>query len=100
MSPRVGTLVFKQGVEAAFRLGMEGKCDVTGLLQPSSGSNGIEGTEIRVPRTRRLNLESFDDSKTTFLYYSPLPEPDVIPKTPVCPRPIETTLLWAFLLMT
>ena len=28
MSLRVGTLVSKQGVEAAFRLGMEGKCDV------------------------------------------------------------------------
>ena len=43
-------------------------------------------TEIHVPRTRRLNLESKGDSKTTFLYYSPLPEPDVISKTPVCPR--------------
>ena len=28
LSPRVGTLVSKQGVKAAFRLGMEGKCDV------------------------------------------------------------------------
>ena len=28
MSPHVGTLVSKQGVEAAFRLGMEGKCKV------------------------------------------------------------------------
>ena len=28
MSPCVGTLVSKQGVEAAFRLGMERKCDV------------------------------------------------------------------------
>ena len=38
MSLRMGTLVSEQGVKAAFRLGMEGKCDVTGLLQPSSGS--------------------------------------------------------------
>ena len=28
MSLRVGTLVSEQGVKAAFRLGMEGKCDV------------------------------------------------------------------------
>ena len=28
LSLRVGTLVSKQGVEAAFRLGMEGKCEV------------------------------------------------------------------------
>ena len=63
--------------------------------------DGLSGnTEIHVPRTRRLNLESFGNSKTTFLYYSPLLEPDVIPKTPVCLRPIETALLWAFLLMT
>ena len=40
MSLRVGTLVSELGIEAAFRLGMEGKCDVTGLLQPSSGSMG------------------------------------------------------------
>ena len=28
VSPRVGTLVSEQGVKAAFRPGMEGKCDV------------------------------------------------------------------------
>ena len=59
MSLHVGTLVSEQGIKAASELGMEGKCDVTGLLQPSSGSRWIESTEIRVPRTRRLNLESF-----------------------------------------
>ena len=40
MSPRVGTLVSEQGVKAAFRLGMGRKCDVIGLLQPSSGLDG------------------------------------------------------------
>ena len=43
----------------------------TRLLQPSSGSSWIESTEIRVSRTRRLNLESFSNSKTTF--YTTLP---------------------------
>ena len=40
MSLGAGTLVLEQGVKAAFRLGMEGKGEVTGLLQPSSGSKG------------------------------------------------------------
>ena len=51
---------------------MERKCDMTGLLQPSSGSDSwVEDTEICIPRTRQLNLESFGDSKTTF--YTTLP---------------------------
>ena len=33
-----GTLVSEQGIEAAFRLGMERKCNGSGLLQLSSGS--------------------------------------------------------------
>ena len=49
--------------------GREVRC--TGLLQLSSSSSWIESTEIRIPRTRRLILESFDDSKTTF--YTTLP---------------------------
>ena len=40
MSPCVGTLVSEQGIKAAFWLGMEGKCDVSGLLQPSSSLDG------------------------------------------------------------
>ena len=40
MSLRVGTPVSEQGVEAAFRLGMERKCDISKLFQPSSGSMG------------------------------------------------------------
>ena len=78
--------------------GREVRCNQT--LTAILWFNGLSGnTEIRVPRTRRLNLESFGNSKTTFLYYSPLLEPDVIPKTPVCLRQTETALLWAFLLM-
>ena len=40
VSPRMGTLVSEQGVKAAFGLDMEGKGEISGLLQPSSGSKG------------------------------------------------------------
>ena len=49
MSPRLGTLVSEQGVEAAFKLGMERKCDV-----PDSYSRPLASVEVKTLRFASL----------------------------------------------
>ena len=65
--------------------GMKRKCEVSDSYSRPLALVEVESTEICIPRTRRLNLKSFVTLRLHVLYYSPLLEPDVIPKTPVCP---------------